>query len=190
MRNTALTTDITERDKQGLMQRTWIIGMYVFLELCTQIMQLQLSAGLHNTNTVGQIWPNVFSVSDWLSSSNVLSFTFKHFYLPSPQNSHNRWWVTDLHSSPSLLGSSEGKRIYCKKASNTVFQLQARNLKELWASNCAKLGAHFPDPHFHWPHFSPKSSSWHWAPRLFLLPLVQRANQTALEFCCPSNVLN
>lgn len=64
MKNTALTTDITERDKQGLNQRMRIIGMYVFLKLCTQIIQLQLSAGLHNRNTVGQIWPNVFSVSD------------------------------------------------------------------------------------------------------------------------------
>lgn len=190
MRNTALTTDITERDKQGLMQRTWIIGMCVFLELCTQIIQLQLSAGLLNRNTVGQIWPNAFSVSHWLSSSNVLCFTFKHFYHSSPQNSHDRWWVTNLYNSPSLLGFSKGKRIYCKRLMILVFSSKTRNLKELWVSNCAKLGVHLPDPHFCWPHAFPKSSSWHWGPKLFLLPLVQRANQTALEFCCPNKVLN
>lgn len=64
VRNAALTTDITERDEQGLVQRTRIIRTYVFPELCIQIRQLQLSAGLHNSNTVSQIWPNVFSVSD------------------------------------------------------------------------------------------------------------------------------
>lgn len=63
-RNTALTTDITERNKQGLMQRRGITGMYVFLELCTQTIRLQLSAGPHNRNTACQIWPNVFSVSN------------------------------------------------------------------------------------------------------------------------------
>lgn len=35
MRNATLTTDIRERDKQGLMQRTCIISMCVFLELWT-----------------------------------------------------------------------------------------------------------------------------------------------------------
>lgn len=159
MKNTALTTDITERDKQGLNQRMRIIGMYVFLKLCTQIIQLQLSAGLHNRNTVGQIWPNVFSVSDWLSSSNVLCFTFKHFYLSSPQNSHHRWWVTYLHNRPSLLGSSEGKRIYCKKASNTVFSAPRLGISRNYESAIVQnWGPIFLIPIFTGPMFSQRAA--------------------------------
>lgn len=131
MRNTALTTDITERGtNKGWCKRRGITGMYVFLELCTQTIQLQLSAGPHNRNTACQIWPNMFSVSDWLSSSNVLCFTFKNFYLPSPQNSPNRWWVTFLYNSPSLLGSPKGERIHCKKPSNAVFHSPRLGISE------------------------------------------------------------
>lgn len=62
VRNTALTTAITEREtNQGWCKERELLGCVLFLEPCTQIIQLQLSAGLHNRNTVGQIWPNVFS---------------------------------------------------------------------------------------------------------------------------------
>lgn len=82
------------------------------------------------------------------------------------------------------------KELTAKSLLMLFFSSKTRNFKELWVSNCAKLRVHFPDPHFPRPHVLPKSSSWHWAPRLFLLPHVQWAKQPALEFCCSSNVLH
>lgn len=106
----------------------------------TDYTESQFSAGLHNRNTVGQIWLNIFPESKWLSSRSVLYFLFKHFYLPSQHNSHTRWWLTFPYNSPSLLGSSGRKRIHYKRFLmlffSDVFRLRIKCRRTLGQQLC------------------------------------------------------